>query len=566
MWKLLRNLILFALLVAGVLKLVLWYEVRKDAARLVADWAPYEQVQYDGISVGLDGKVDLTNVQVMPGKAAGPGGWRAGRVSVETSGIYWLLRHALFAEDSIPPRLALTISGLQRASGAAPFEAPWLSTLSMVPFETFGCGIVTHLSVADYQRMGLNPGAAQQHLEYRYDEAAHSLGFSAEIATPPFSTITVHGELAKFDARALAKNSWQKLHVGEMAVEYADGGYLAKRNRFCAQQAGTDPAQFADQHLAAVKSWLDSHGIQTSSGIDKVYHDLVASGGRMSVLSLPAASFTLGQLASDSPEVLFRQLNLTTRRNDTPPVLLRLTFKPTGSDSAVAVSANPERVDGNAVPAAVTPQVPTVSVASAPATAPAPTPPLPAIVQKPVANTPPPASAPPAASNSPAPPPPKPAVAVAAAPKPGTPTPQPPLAPAVTTTHPTASAAVPASPAGTANTADDANALLPSGPAPDANTTLALVWKPTLERLPTAAPRQIDYDVVDFTAINTYSGRLVHVLTSNGKQVDGRVISADATNLNLRIDQAAGMAQLQLPRAIVVEIRLPHAKTAAGKN
>jgi hypothetical protein len=56
------------------------------------------------------------------------------------------------------------------------------------------------------------------------------------------------------------------------------------------------------------------------------------------------------------------------------------------------------------------------------------------------------------------------------------------------------------------------------------------------------------------------------VLTSNGKQVDGRVISADATNLNLRIDQAAGMAQLQLPRAIVVEIRLPHAKTAAGKN
>ena len=77
MWKLLRNLLLVAILLAGVLKLALWYEVRQSATRLVSAWAPVAQVQYDSIGVNLDGTIGLAGVSVVFGKGPTRSSWRA---------------------------------------------------------------------------------------------------------------------------------------------------------------------------------------------------------------------------------------------------------------------------------------------------------------------------------------------------------------------------------------------------------------------------------------------------------------------------------------------------------
>jgi hypothetical protein len=53
MWKLLRNLVIVAVLSVAVLKLVLWYEIQQGASRLVSRLAPYAQVQIGGVSSGL---------------------------------------------------------------------------------------------------------------------------------------------------------------------------------------------------------------------------------------------------------------------------------------------------------------------------------------------------------------------------------------------------------------------------------------------------------------------------------------------------------------------------------
>jgi hypothetical protein len=201
--KLLRNLLLVAILLAGVLKLALWYEVRQSATRLVSAWAPVAQVQYDSIGVNLDGTIALAGVSVVFGKGPTRSSWRASQVDVETSGPFWLLRRGLMGDESFPAHLGLTVKGLQPPAGASPFDWRWLSPLSLVPFETFGCGVVSRLSIADYQRMGLNPGVAQQHLDYRYDAATNALTFTSELSTPPFSAISLSGELQHFDARSI---------------------------------------------------------------------------------------------------------------------------------------------------------------------------------------------------------------------------------------------------------------------------------------------------------------------------------------------------------------------------
>ena len=140
------------------------------------------------------------------GQGAARETWRAAQVELETPGALWLIRRALIDDPALPERLGITVRGLQvpaAALGPAQ-ESAWISPLSLVPFETRGCGIVSRFSVADYQRMGLNPGAQQQRLDYRYDAANSAVTFSAQLDAPPFSSVTLHGELQKFDPQMLS--------------------------------------------------------------------------------------------------------------------------------------------------------------------------------------------------------------------------------------------------------------------------------------------------------------------------------------------------------------------------
>jgi hypothetical protein len=553
MWKLLRNLLLVAILLAGVLKLVLWYEVRQSAARLVSAWTPVAQVQYESLGVNLDGTIGVGGLNVVFGKGPARTTWRASQLDIETSGPLWLLRRMLMGDESFPAHLGVTVKGLQPPAGASPFDWRWLSPLSLVPFETFGCGVVSRLSIADYQRMGLNPGAAQQHLEYRYDAAANALTFTGELSTPPFSAISLSGELQQFDARSLSLKGWPKLQVAVLTAEYADGGYLAKRNHFCAQQAGVSPATFIDQHLVAIKSYLDGLGVQTTVGVETIYRSLVTSGGRMSVQSLPNPGFTLDALSSEAPDALVRQLNLTTRHNDAPPVMLRLAFRtPDAADDATSAAA------GAATPAAPAPAMTVVASAKvAPALPPVPPPTSPSKPAGAVVT---------ASPTTPAPSAPIVAKPPAATPPPG------PVRPATTPIEvaaiPTKSNATTVPPAASASatppkTSDAAG--LPSLPAPPEGSTLALVWKPTVDRLPEAPPAARDYDVIESGAANNYAGRFVRVLTSGGKKVEGHIIGLgpDGTTLALRVNKPGGSAELQVQRSVIVEIRLPHQKPAA---
>lgn len=543
MWKLLRNLVILAVLCVAVLKLVLWYEVQQGAARLAARLAPVAQLQYADVGAGLDGAVTLGGVTVTVTRDHAREVWRASRLDLGTPGALWLVRRLLLDDDSLPEHLSVAVSGLQSPATAFGTAAAAVNPLSMVPFETLGCGIVSRFSVADYQRMGLNPGAQQQRLEYRYDASAATLTLTADLASPPFSTINAHLELQKFDPRQLAGN-WQKLHASEIGVSYADGGYLAKRNRFCAQQAGITPAQFLDQHIAAVDALLRERGIQPSAPVEALYRALVAEGGRVSLLSLPPAASTVGQLLAETPDVMMRQLNLTARRNDAPPLMVRIAFVAPAeatatAEAAPAAAVEPAKPAGSPSAAAAAPAPPAPKPPAAPAAAPN------------AAVT---ASAPPVVAKAPAPVvTTRPATTAATA---GT---------AVNAAHPPASVApaapTPAKPAATAATANsagkpDGNAP-PSAAPPPEGSTLALVWKPgvDVDRVGPATTAR-DYDVVDFAALS--AGRFVRLVTKTGKKVEGRVIGVDNAAVGMRIQRPGGSADLQIPRDIIVEIQVPH--------
>jgi len=79
-----------------------------------------------------------------------------------------------------------------------------------------------------------------------------------------------------------------------------------------------------------------------------------------------------------------------------------------------------------------------------------------------------------------------------------------------------------------------------------------------MERLEEAPPAPRDYDVIDISALGNYSGRFIRLVTSTGKKVEGRLIGVDSTAVGVRVKHPSGMAELQVPRSVIVEIQLPH--------
>jgi hypothetical protein len=114
--------------------------------------------------------------------------------------------------------------------------------------------------------------------------------------------------------------------------------------------------------------------------------------------------------------------------------------------------------------------------------------------------------------------------------------------------------------------AEDPATALPSGPAPPPDSTLALVWKPTVDRLAQKAAPVRDYDVVEVAALGGLVGRNVRLVTTTQKRVEGRVLGIDATAVALRIQNAGGTAELQVPRSVIVEVQLPRRRDAQSSD
>jgi len=296
MLKLLRNFALAGLLVAGVMKLLTWWAVGRDAERVIAALAPYATVKYDGVSAGLDGSVSFDKVSVDAARHV----YRADSVVFEAPSLFWLLGHALFGGTSLPAQFSIAADGLKLP------PLPWLDPqvfdpATFVPFPAAGCG--SALSEADYQRMGVAPGPTHERLDYRYDADQHTLNLALNLQAPGFSKIDIEADLKQFDPTAIAQASmWDHAHLEQVATTYTDLDFLAKRNQFCAQRtASANPAQFIERHVTAVKELLASKRAEPSGEVLQLYRTLLEHGGQASLLSLPSAGFVLAA-AHGTPE------------------------------------------------------------------------------------------------------------------------------------------------------------------------------------------------------------------------------------------------------------------------
>lgn len=547
MWKWLRNIVLLLIVLAGALKLGAWYAVGHDAQRVVDALAPYAEIKYDGLAAGLDGSVTVSGVSVAPKGAHRI--YRADSVSFDSPGLFWLLKHALLHENDLPAQFGLTATGL-----SLPPE-PWLDPLWLDPgtfalFASAGCE--SRLGTSDYRRMNLDATApSRERFEYRYDAGQHALSATLNLSAPGFAILALEADLSRFDpAKLLHPKFLDATHLDQLSATYADDGFMQRRNTYCATREGLTSAQFADRHIAAVQALLQKSRIQPADEVMQIYRTLAGHGGSMRLLSLPNAVFSVSAWDTTSREDLLRQLNVTARYQDKPPIMFRLAFAP-ASESAAPDSTTPVAAQAPAAPA-VNPTL----AASAPNPVPVPV----------TATATPPSATIPAKATTPGP---KPAVVPSTASIPQS----------VPKPVPEKSAAPIANPKPEDYLDRVEDKLLPpkivapvetlpKPPAPiDAmasasapmTSTQALIWKPgVIEELPETAPLRKDYTIVVFSGLAQLSGRHVRLITVGGKQIEGFLASADDHRLQLRIERGGGTAVIAINRDDISQVQLLH--------
>ena len=559
MLKLLRNFALAGLLLAGIMKLLAWWAVGGDVQRAVTALAPYAQIKYDGVSTGLDGSVSLDRVSVDVGHHV----YRADRVVFEAPSLFWLFGHAFMGGDALPAQFSVSAEGL-KLPPLSWLDPQLFDPVTFVPFPAAGCG--SGFSEADYRRMGAAVAAPSQRLDYRYDTDQHTLNLQLVLNAPGFSRVAFEADLKKFEPSAIASLAmWDKVHVDQISTTYTDQDFFAKRNQFCAQRVNSPtPQQFIERHIAAAQELLKAKRVEPSNELVQLYRTLLEKGGHASLLSLPSAGFVVAAVHG-APEELLRQLNVTARYQDKPPIMFRLAFMP----------APEEPLQAEAVP---TP----ASAAQAPSTAVSPVS-MPAASSNTAAAANPLAAAPPPAQT-----PAKPiAVTTGAAAAPMSVADKSPQATAAVASMPLSSpapsekAALPKPAHSLDRSLDQDEArlgsiapplalpkrevkptLTPLGPSeekPPAGSLLASIWKPSvLETLPDVENPERNYDVVDYARLGSLLGRYVQVVTEGGKKIGGRVLGVDDAGVRLQVNREGGTVSFVVVKTRVQEIRLPH--------
>lgn len=524
----LRNLTLLSAVILAGGAFALNLAARSAAQRISAVVAPLAKLDFDGAGISLNGSIRLDSPQLTLGNEPDQTRLRADVAYLKGSGLVWLVGYLMDDAGSLPESLSITMRGFKLADDSTMTSlSRWMGLSSRALFENAGCGSDA-LGAKDYAKMGLSPEVSTDRLGYRYDPTGNRLEISFDLDSPGMARWQGATELKGFDpSRWSDERARQAVRVVRANLSYSDPGFLGRRNRFCANWLGINADQFVTQHVDAVKSILASHGIKPSDDLVSLYHRIVSRGGTLNVSSLPKSDWIPAEWTAYPRQDLLRQLNVTARLEDAPPIMLDLSFSqpevplyrvtpdpevlPTAEETTQTAAQQPgveNKIETAPPPAVTTLEKPVAAVDAKPA---------PAIV-----------SAEPSKAGS---------ASVQAS------------EPAVVDEKATTDAV---------KTGDEpAKAPVASSEPPPPGSTLALVWKPgEIQRLPPPESPKPTHLVIPTTQIAAHVGQRIQLLTEGGRRVDGELKSVDATTVILLVEANSGRAELSVPLTQIREARL----------
>lgn len=225
--------------------------------------------------------------------------------------------------------LHLRLRGIDlEVNNLLPPGTPDVSLAAAAPFEAAGCTRVRYFNgsslIAD---LGLPYARTDLGIGYRVTSPDRLL-VEFELNSPGVMSTRLEMELKAADASALVNDpeDRQTPEVTLLRMILTDQGFIAARNRWCAEQAQIDADEFQRRHISTVRRMLEVYGIRMSPESEAVYSSFASRGGTLTIESRPPASMLSPAFASYSVEQRWLTLNPSIRWNQDAPAAMTLEF------------------------------------------------------------------------------------------------------------------------------------------------------------------------------------------------------------------------------------------------
>lgn len=361
-----------------------WYQVKGKVDALVAQLAPFAEVQYGAIHAHPDGTVGVNGLTVSPRQLHAP--ITVEQVRVRLGSPLYLL----FGTDQPPRELYLSLQGVEQSLESAFFHqlqqqmdlAREADPLYVSP-TALGCGAIRQFDVNSLRMMGYRDLRMNIDLHYRGDEAARKIRLDALVDIEQTGDTRLEmvfsADPSQLDNPVLASGN---ARLDKLVIDYHDRGYNQRQAAFCAREAELRPADYQARHVELFRRWLVENGIELPPEWINAYAELQQEGVSVQLALNPLGGFGSAELMMmQDPVYAVEKLNPSLRINDRALALdgirwdelaLRLAQAGSGSRIARDSEAAPAAASEPSAEVVETPVAPAPAAAvAAPASAPA---------------------------------------------------------------------------------------------------------------------------------------------------------------------------------------------------
>lgn len=306
--------------VLGLLYGLVWWRVDATISKELKSLEPFADIQRGRSFFTLDGRVGVSRLEIAPQlPGAGATRLRTGRVTVETPGLWWMVKASVFGPPKrLPRRVGFSIANLEVEGAPTGPESGFIGTYSAMPFEAAGCG-VNSFKRTDLVEMGLPPGDTVLSARFEHSDAG-IFNFSVDLGTAGVGRLEWRMGIALSSAPSVGAADIAEGRLVNLSLAFIDEGFMAARNGWCTDRVTTSLADFNALHSDAVRGLLRTVGLLPDADLLKAFAKFAADGGEFRIETRPSSALGLIQLGSMDGENLRQALAPYVRVTGTDPV------------------------------------------------------------------------------------------------------------------------------------------------------------------------------------------------------------------------------------------------------
>lgn len=247
---------LLGILAVGILiKVSLWLSVRSIMNDAIAQFSPFAQLSYRGITSSFDGRVGVEGIEIRVPMLNDT--FHIAHAELKFKGLGELLAFKeRLAEGKLPEQLAVRIEGL-----AIDVHGPFMTMVHEAPpapdleaaLTSVACGDVNRIGVDDLLEMGYRTLETDAEFSYRFQPGAQNLAFNLTADTRDMGEYRVSLQMANVSEKP-GDMRVNPPRISSLVLEINDNQYQRKVNSYCAGKLG----QSSEEYLRTSLEKLDS--------------------------------------------------------------------------------------------------------------------------------------------------------------------------------------------------------------------------------------------------------------------------------------------------------------------